>query len=423
MPYKFGFIVGHSYMTNSQVTQIRQVLESDDAEGIIYEYERRFSELIGSGYGISFAAGRMAFYVLMKALAIGKGDEVILPGFTCSVMVNAILRVGATPIFADIDIDTFGSNVKEIEKKITSRTKLIVAQHSFGIPCKIEEIVELGKKKGIFIVEDSAITLDSSVKRVKVGNWGDAAIFSTEHSKPLNTLIGGFLYSRDKAFYDKIYEMCFSLSDLDKHHQLRLYRQFLIERKYYVPSKYKRTFFINFRQAFLEKLGMKNKKVIFLGDDYYKVTPDPQKYPYPAKLPSFLAQIGLFELERWEKEREQRKKILKQYIDIMLDSKLAPFLPIVYKNKELEIVPFRFVFMYTKAEKIKRIMSKYIDVNSILFNSAIVCCPDGPESFGYVFGTCPTSEKVSSEIINWPCILPEKYHENILETFKRIVNC
>lgn len=81
------------------------------------EYEQRFSALVGSGYGISFAAGRMAFYMIMKALGIGEGDEVILPGFTCSVMPNAVWRTGAKPVFADIDEDTFGSDVEGLKKK------------------------------------------------------------------------------------------------------------------------------------------------------------------------------------------------------------------------------------------------------------------------------------------------------------------
>lgn len=423
MPYEYGFIVGHSYLTNSQVVQIKNVLESSETQWVKDEYEKRFSALIGNGYGISFAAGRMAFYILMKALGIGKGDEVILPGFTCSVMVNAIFRTGATPIFVDIDANTFGSNAKEIENKISPRTKLIVAQHSFGIPCKIEEIVDLGKKMGIFVVEDSAITLDSSVKGVKVGNWGGAAIFSTEHSKPLNTIIGGFLYTKDKVLYKRVYEMSVSLTELDKHHQFRLYKQFLIECKYYFPAKYKRSFFINFRQAFLKKLRSGNNPVIYFGDDYSKITSEPQSYPYPAKLPSFLAQIGLFELERWHKEKERRKKILEQYIDIMLASKSKPLVPMVYKNQELEIVPFRFVFTNPEADKMRKIMSKYIDVNSMLFCAPIVCCPDGLESLGYSFGSCRTSEKVSSEIINWPCIVPETHHAKLLEIFKQVVNC
>ena len=197
LPYKFGFVTGHSYLTAGQISKIRKTLSSNNSLDVVSSYEHQMTSLIGSGFGISFAAGRMAFYSLLKALNIGIGDEVILPGFTCSVMPNAVWRSGAIPVFADIDKDTFGSDPVEIEKRISSRTKLIVAQHSFGIPCDIPAIVEVGKKHGIFVVEDCAIALDSAINGIKVGNWGDAAIFSTDHSKPLNTLIGGFLYTKD----------------------------------------------------------------------------------------------------------------------------------------------------------------------------------------------------------------------------------
>lgn len=422
MPYKYSFIVGHSHLTNSQVAQIDKVLETSEPQSVRDDYENRFSVFIGSGRCISFAAGRMAFYVLLKALAIGKGDEVILPGFTCSVMVTAVLRTGATPIFADIDAKTFGSSAEGIENKLTSRTKLIVAQHSFGIPCKIDEIVELGKRKGIFIVEDCALSLGSSYKGVNVGDWGDAAIFSTEHSKPLNTLIGGLLYTKDKALYKKIYESSVSLPELDRDHQFRLYSEFLFERKYYMPKKYQRTFFMNIYRAILKKLRRGNEKVIYLDGDFSENIFGSRSYSYPTKLPLFLAQIGLFELDRWQNERDQRRALLKQYLYIMQNSKMAPFVPEIYNSNDLDIVPFRFVFTHPEAARIKKMMMKYININQTLFNEPIVCCPDGPESLGYLWGSCQSSERVCSEIVNWPCILPERFHRDMLDIFMQIVN-
>lgn len=129
LPYQIGFVQGHSHLTEQQVLQIKQVLNSNNSDHIVRQYEQRMAALIGSGYGISYAAGRMAFFTILKILNIGLGDKVILPGFTCSVMPNAVWRTGATPVFADIDLETFGSDARGIEKRITSRTKLVVAQH------------------------------------------------------------------------------------------------------------------------------------------------------------------------------------------------------------------------------------------------------------------------------------------------------
>ena len=158
-PY-FSFIHGHSYLRKEDLKQIKLLvgLESDE---VITDFEIKFAKLVGEGEAVSYAAARMGFYELMRHLRITKDDEIILLGATCSVMVNAVIRVGATPIFSDIDPETYGSSALEIVKHITQRTKMIVAQHSFGIPCDIEPIVDLARSKGIFLLEDYAITLGS----------------------------------------------------------------------------------------------------------------------------------------------------------------------------------------------------------------------------------------------------------------------
>ena len=146
----------------------------------------------------------MGFYVLMKSLGVSSGDEILFTAATCSTMINAALRIGATPIYADIDPNTFGSDPNDIEKKITHKTKIIVAQHSFGIPCDITAIKKISVSNNIFLFEDCALTLGSRVNGITVGNFGDAALFSTDHSKPINTMIGGLIYTCDHVLYQKL---------------------------------------------------------------------------------------------------------------------------------------------------------------------------------------------------------------------------
>jgi len=377
--------------------------------------------LIGKGYGISFAAGRMAFFSLLKVLNIGAGDEVILPGFTCSVMPNAIWRTGATPIFADIDIETFGSNAEGIEKKITSHTKLVVAQHSFGIPCKIREIIELCKKHDIFVIEDSAIALDSSVSGIKVGNWGDAAIFSTDHSKPMNTIIGGFFYTKNKTLYKKVKEISANLPQLEKAHQERLFNQFLFERKNYAPTRYPRGIVTCNIQAVIKKFIFRSHPFTFLEADYRKEMSSCSSYPYPAKLPPFLAKIGLFELDRWETEKQRRIDLLENYLTIMRELNFDMYLPQAYSNPDMDIVPLRFVFQHPDSERIKKKMARYIDVNWTWFSQPIICCPDGPESLGYQIGSCELGEETGKTIINWPCAIPENWESRTIEIFRKVM--
>lgn len=421
LPYRIGFVQSHSYLSSEQVSTIKQVLQSND-EKILKAYERKLALLIGNGHGISFAAGRMAFYTIMKVLDIGPGDEVILTGFTCSVMPNAIIRIGAIPVFSDIDIGTFGSSAEEIEKKITPRTKMIVVQHSFGIPCNIRPIVEIGKKYNIFVLEDSAIALDSSAEGVKVGNWGDAAMFSTDHSKPLNTMIGGFLYTKNKSLYDQVLESSKSLPQLDKTHRERLFNQFLFERKYYTPTLYPRSILINYVRTAIKNYTSGNKTYTFLEGDYKRNVSSDQSYPYPAKMPSFLAKIGLFELERWSREKQKRKSLLKEYLNVTSQSDFNGYLPKAYFDKDFDIVPLRFVFTHPNSEKLMKKIAKFVDVDWTWFRNPIVCCPDGPESLGYRSGSCPVSERIGKEIVNWPCVIPEKWNSKTLEIFQKIIN-
>ena len=422
MPYRFGFVQGHSYLNDEQMGKIQNLVNIDDQE-IIAAYEKEMTSLIGSGYGISYAAGRMAFFSILKALNIGPGDEVILPGFTCSVMPNSVWRTGAIPVFADVDSETFGSMAESIEKEITPRTKVIVAQHSFGIPCKIKEIIELGRRKGIFVIEDCAITLDSSIEGIKVGNFGDAAIFSTDHSKPLNTLIGGFLYTTDTQLYKKAVNISKDLSGLRRDHQQRLFDQLIFERTHYNPESYPRLGWVRLMRALTRKIKAKREFTLLEGDYNKPVdSNNPLGYPYPAKFPTFLAQLGLMELKRWEDVKKKRKDILRCYLDIAKNSSIKEYLPKIYFDSSVDIFPLRFVYCHPDSSMHLKRMSRYIDTSWTWFKTPVICCKNGLQNIGYSVGSCKTSERVGHNIINWPCNVNEQWANKLLKIFKLAVS-
>ena len=115
---KFGFTRGHAWLTNEKILLIKSYIGKID-DSINSKFEREFSKLVGKGESISYASGRMGFYVLMKTLKIQEGDEVIILGSTCSVMINAILKLKAKPVFTDLDNETFGSCPISISNNIT----------------------------------------------------------------------------------------------------------------------------------------------------------------------------------------------------------------------------------------------------------------------------------------------------------------
>ena len=406
-PY-YGFLQGHDYLSQEQLITLEQMVELED-QSVVREFESQFTKLIGDGRSVSFAAGRMGFYALMKILKVGKGDEVVLQGHTCSVMPNAVWRSGAKPVFADIDPDTFGSSAVEIDKVITQKTKMIVAQHSFGIPCNIEPIVELAKSKGIFLLEDCAISLESKIKDTKIGNFGDASLFSMDHSKPINAFIGGLIYTRNVELYKSLSKAQEASENLSQDKQSAIWNKFLFERKYCNPVNYGKSFLVDKinRHLFRERNA-------YLTNDYTKASSP--AYPYPARLPGFLAQLGLFELERWDDNKKERQELLKIFIKMSTSLGLSDYLPPPYFEQDIEIIPLRFVYTHPDAENIRKKISKSIDISWFWFDQPIIACND-PRDLGYIAGSCPVSEQTGKEIINWPCVFGEKFYQDMFDIF------
>lgn len=422
-PYLIGFYRGHIHLSDAQVNNIQVLLTSNDIElktQIVKHYERQFADLVGNGYCHSFASGRMAFFSLMQSLGIGPGDEVIIPGFTCSVVPNAIFRTGAKPVYSDIDTDTLGSDASAIERCITPQTKMIVAQHSFGIPCNIDEIADLAKSKGIFLVEDSALALDSRIHGKSVGTWGDAAFFSTDHSKPLNTIIGGLLFTPHKDIFEDVKQTIRNLPDLSQNHQKNLYRRFRYERKNYIPSRYPRSIIL---ETLLYSISRSfGKPPVFLESDYTAQSSGSSAYPYPAKMPAFLAQLGLFEIDRWASEKRKRKALLHDYLNCSEIAQDKIQIPNAYYEKEKEIVPLRFIFRSPKASALRKKFADYIDVKGTWFLDPVVCCLNGPQVMGYNNDSCVNSERVCSDILNMPCVLPEGWDNRAVSIFHDILS-
>lgn len=412
-PY-FGFVQGHAYLEREELKRISQLVGVKD-DALVANFERQFAQLVGPGEAISYAAARMGFYELMRLEGIGKGDEVILLGATCAVMVNAVLRTGASPVFADIDPDTFGSSCQAIEGCISPRTRMIVAQHSFGIPCDIEPIVKLAKAKDIFLLEDCALTLGSKINGIAVGNFGDAALFSTDHSKPLNTLTGGLIYTRNAELAQRLRLSQAHCPDLSVARQKALWRRLLLEAHYCIPERYGRMGLIDLF------LLIRNKLIHAEGDflvDDFSATPA-AAYPYPARLPAFLAAIGLIEVKRWPKVANERMVTFSRLIDTIATGSSADYLPAAYKNSNLEIVPLRFAWFEPDGADVRRKFQPFIHVSWTWFMAPIIATKEPLENLGYQLGTCPVSERIGPNMVNIPSIFDKNNTDKLIANLQK----
>jgi perosamine synthetase len=183
----------------------------------IDEFESSFANFIGVKYAASVSNGTVALHLAMIALGIGPGDEVIVPSLTYISSVNAIVYVGATPVFIDSLPDTWQMDQADLKRKITARTKAVMAVHLYGHPCEIELIDEICKANGLFLIEDCAEALGSKYADRHVGTYGDISTFSFYGNKTITTGEGGMVVTNDETLFDR--SVHFKGQGLAKHRQ------------------------------------------------------------------------------------------------------------------------------------------------------------------------------------------------------------
>ena len=195
----------------------RPTLDRDDFDSVLHvlksgqivqgeqtaRFEDNVSSLIGVKGGAAVSSGTAALHLALISLGIGKGDEVILPGFVCTAPLNAIYYVGATPVITEVDGLTFNVDVSDLEKRITKKTKAVIVPHMFGLPGDMEDIASLG----VPIIEDCAHSIGSRYKDNYTGSFGALSIFSFYATKVIATGEGGMVLSHDEQLISTIRDL------------------------------------------------------------------------------------------------------------------------------------------------------------------------------------------------------------------------
>jgi len=157
----------------------------------IREFEERFAGYHGVRHAVSASYGRMAFYYILSALEIPRGSEIIFPALTFWVVPEMARILGFRPIFVDIDPLTFNMDPTKFERAITPNTRAVVPTHLYGQPCDMDPIMSVAAAHGLHVIEDCAHALGATYRGRKVGSFGEAAFFSFQMLKPLNSYGGG----------------------------------------------------------------------------------------------------------------------------------------------------------------------------------------------------------------------------------------
>jgi perosamine synthetase len=170
----------------------------------VRKFEDAFAAKHGAKYGIALCNGTATLHTALAAAGVGMGDEVIVPPLTMAATAFAVLHCGATPVFADIDPDTWCISPASICSRITPRTKAIIPVHIFGMPCDMDAIMDIAAKHNLFVLEDAAQAVGATYKGKLVGTIGHAGSFSFQSSKHLTAGEGGILLTNDEALATKM---------------------------------------------------------------------------------------------------------------------------------------------------------------------------------------------------------------------------
>lgn len=171
----------------------------------IEKFEKSFASWLGVRYAISTSSCTGALHIILAALDLKPGDEVIVPEATWIATISAIAYLGATPVFADIEEDTWCISPEDIERKITKRTKAIIPVHNYGHPADMKMIKDIAAKYDLVVIEDAAPGIGSKINDKLTGTFGDVAAFSFQGAKPLVTGEGGMIVTDNEDIYRRCY--------------------------------------------------------------------------------------------------------------------------------------------------------------------------------------------------------------------------
>ena len=203
----FKYPVYQPCLSGNEKKYVNECLESTwiSSKGrFVDEFPKKFAEFIGIKHATGVCNGTVAIHLVLTALGLGPGDEVIVPTFTYIASVNPITQVGAKPVFIDSLYETWQMSPKDFERKITPRTKAVMVVHLYGHPCDMEPIMKIAEEHNLFVIEDCAQAIGSRYKGRHVGTFGDVAAFSFFGNKTITCGEGGLVATNSDYLAEKL---------------------------------------------------------------------------------------------------------------------------------------------------------------------------------------------------------------------------
>lgn len=367
---------GRQYVDDEDIEEVVKVLKSDflTTGPAIEEFEKKVADYVGAKYAVAVANGTAALHSACYAANIGKGDEVITTPITFAASSNCAFYCGAVPVFADIDPKTYNIDPSDVEKKITDRTKAIIAVHFTGQPCDMERIHEIANKHGLIVIEDAAHALGAVYEGKKVGSLSEMTTFSFHPVKHITTGEGGMVLTNHQELYER----------------LKLFRTHGITRE--------------------EHLLRKND-----GPWYYEQL----DLGYNYRITDIQCALGISQMKKLPYFLERRKEIAERYQEAFAD---CENIQCPYQKPGCENAWHLYVIRI-KGGKRKEVFEKLREAG-IGVNVHYIPVYQHPyyQEHGYKDISCPNAEQYYEEAISLPIYpaLKEAEQEYVIETVQKI---
>jgi dTDP-4-amino-4,6-dideoxygalactose transaminase len=355
-------------------------------EEVVRQFEAEAARRCGCRHAIAFGAGRMGLYAILESLGLGAGDEVILPGFTCTVVPNAFVYRGVKPVYADISPVTFNIDPDRVEALVTPRTRAICMQHTFGVSCDAGRLREIARRHGLVLIEDAAHSLGATHGGVPHGALGDVAFVSTDRTKVINTHLGGFATTNDDALAAKLAGIRDRSPALARGAARRAAFSFLAE--------------FSLRQPEILWIGrpalgaLRRAGMLFQWTDE-EMNRLPEGYPYPCRLEPAQARVGLSQLAALDANLRHRRMIAK-----WLEERIG-WNGAALPGRLEEQAWLRYSFLVRDRDEFVARFGRRIELG-IWFPTVIFQREKDTEAVGYRAGDCPVAENVARRIVNLP---------------------
>jgi dTDP-4-amino-4,6-dideoxygalactose transaminase len=358
----------------------------------INKLENEFKKYFNVKYAFAFNSGRSSLLAILNSLVIKPESEVLLQAFTCNAAANPVLWTGLKPVYIDCNENDFNIDIKDLSKKITGNSRVLMVQHTFGMPADMEEVLKIAREKNLILIEDCAHSLGAEYDGKKVGTFSKAAFFSFSRDKIISSVYGGVVITNDDDLAKRIGEFSKNLKCPSYYW---IFQQLLhpVLLNWLILPIYG---FIDIGKIFLvasQWLHILSKAV------HWKEKRGKMPSYFPGKLPNGLAVLALNQFPKIDRFNRHRKDMADYYYKELKDSSFI--LPKEFEKRKN--VFLRFTVKHPDAISI--IYRSWKKENILIgdwYTSPIAPADTKIEKMGYKMGDCPNAERLSNITFNLP---------------------